>query len=285
MKPKDYIWLFRRAYTEWNSDNVRLFSAAVAYFSLFSLAPLLLIAIAIAGFIFGHATAQEHVISEITGTVGDEGALILQKLMGAISVPTHTIAATSVGVGIIMYGASRVFWHMQEALNSIWKIRGKRIRGIKGFLHDQLLSFATVLLTGLLLFLSLLSSTTLSMISKYSIDLNLHVPLFWKLLNLALSFGGVTILFALLFKVLPNVKIKWSDVWLGALTAAILFGIGKYLIGLYLTYSSVSSTYGAAGSLVILLVWIYYSAMIFFFGAELSQIYTSRFGSGRERSA
>jgi len=179
----------------------------------------------------------------------------------------------------LFVGATGVFVQLQDALNSIWGVRRKPGRGLRNFLKDRLLSFALVVGIGFLLLVSLILSAGLSALGNFMVGLLPAQATFWQWINFGVSFGVITLLFAIIFKVLPDVKIAWRDVWIGALLTALLFNLGKYLLGLYLGWSSVTSAYGAAGSLVIVLLWVYYSAQILFFGAKFTQIYSSRYGS------
>jgi membrane protein len=252
--------------------------AALAYYTAFSLAPLLLIAIAIASLVF-HEAARERITAEIATTVGDSVADSVRKIMASSQGTGSGVTATIIGIVVLLFGASGVFVELQDSLNTIWGVEAKPGGGVKSFIVQRFLSFGMVLGTGFLLLVSLIISTALSAIGTF---LTAHLPggvVLWQAVNLLVSFGIVTLLFALIFKVLPDVELGWKDVWVGAAITALLFTVGKYLLGLYIAHGSVASGYGAAGSLVIILFWVYYSAQILLYGAALTRVYADRYGS------
>jgi len=277
MRLRDGIQLLKETAKEWSEDKVPLYAAALAYYTVFSLAPLLLIAIAIAGVVFGEEAARGQLDSQIQGLVGQEGATAIQTMIQNTQQPgSGGIIASIIGVITLLFGASGVFGQLQESLNAIWEVKPKPNRGWKSFLQARFLSFAMVVVIGFLLLVSLVLSAVLSGISSFLGD---RVPGFAAVgqgLNFLISFAVITGLFASIYKFLPDVKVPWKNLWVGSAVTALLFNIGKYLIGLYLGNSSVSSTYGAAGSLVVLLIWVFYSAQILLIGAEFTQVY-SRF--------
>jgi membrane protein len=275
MRTNDSFRLIKETIAEWNEDNVPLLAAALAYYTVFSLAPLLLIAIAIAGSIFGEEAARGEIIGQIQGFVGKDGAEAIQAMIENARQPdSGGTVATVVGVVILLFGASGVFGQLQAALNTIWGVKPKPGRNVKNFIQSRFLSFAMVLVIGFLLLVSLLLSAILVAIANYFGNLLPGFVFVAQLLNFSISFGVITLLFASIYKFLPDVKIPWKNLWIGAGVTALLFNFGKYLIGLYLGNSSISSTYGAAGSLVVILIWVYYSAQILLIGAEFTQVYS-----------
>jgi membrane protein len=272
--------LVKETFAEWSRDKASRLAAALSYYTIFSVAPLLIIAIAVAGLVFGREAATRQLAAEVEGLLGPQGAEVIQGLLQNASKTGAGIVATAVGVGTLLLGASGAFAQLQDALNTIWEVKPKAGRGVRGMLRDRFLSFSLVLAIGFLLLVSLVLSAALAAVGKYLAGILPVSSALMQGLNFALSFAVTTFLFALIFKVLPDVRIRWRDVWIGAAVTALLFSVGRFLIGLYLGRSSVSSAYGAAGSLVVLLVWIYYSAQILLLGAEFTQVYASKFGNG-----
>ena len=278
----DFKDLLKETFSEWSKDKASRLAAALSYYTIFSVAPLLIIAVAVAGLVFGREAATHQLAAQAEGLLGAQGAEAIQTLLEHAGRTGAGIVATVVGVGTLLLGASGAFAQLQDALNTIWEVKPKAGRGLKGMLRDRFLSFSLVLVIGFLLLVSLVISAALAALGKY---LSEALPLSSAMiqgLNFAISFAATTFLFALIFKVLPDARIRWRDVWIGAAVTALLFSAGRLLIGLYLGRSSVGSAYGAAGSLVALLVWIYYSAQILLLGAEFTQVYASRFGRGME---
>ena len=274
------IWtLLKETFSEWSEDKASRLAAALAYYTIFSLAPLLIIAIAVAGLVFGQEAAQGELVAQIQGLVGQEGAKLIETMIQSASKPTSGIIATAIAIATILFGASGLFGQLQDALNTIWEVKPKPERSILGMVKDRFLSFTMVLGIGFLLLVSLIISAVLSALNPYLTDLLPGSIYLIQILNVVISFGVITLLFAMIYKVLPDVKIAWGDVWIGAAVTSLLFTLGKFLIGLYLGNSSAGSAYGAAGSLVVLLLWVYYSAQILLFGAEFTQVYAKRRGS------
>lgn len=270
--------LIKETFSEWSKDKASRLAAALSYYTIFSVAPLLIIAIAVAGLVFGRQAATNQLVDEIRGLVGDQGAQVIQTILRNAGRTSSGILATIIGVVTLLVGASGAFGQLQDSLNTIWEVKPKAGRGVKGILHDRFLSFSMVVVIGFLLMVSLLLSAFLAGIGKYLADVLPMSSLVMQALNFGISFCVTTFLFALIFKVLPDARIRWRDVWVGAGVTALLFSLGRFLIGLYLGRSTVSSAYGAAGSLVVLLLWVYYSAQILFLGAEFTQVYANRFG-------
>ncbi len=279
MNPKEIFQLLKNAYTRWDDAKASRLGAALAYYTVFSLAPLLLIGIAIAGVVFGPDAAEGRVGAELTSTVGAPVAEAVQSVVKSAHQDGGGTLAAVVGVGVLLFGASGVFAALQDALNTIWGVAPKPDRGIMGLVRDRFLSFGMVLGTGFLLLVSLILSTALTALGAYLTPGSLPGgALLWQALNQAVSFGVITLLFALIYKTLPDATISWHHVWVGASLTAILFTLGKYLLGLYITHGSVASGYGAAGSLMVILLWVYYSAQILLYGAALTRAYVDRYG-------
>lgn len=279
MSPKVIFQLLKEAFQEWQDDKASRLAAALAYYTVFSLAPLLIIAIAIAGAIFGEEAARGELVGQMEGLVGAQGAEVIQTAINNANQPNTGSVASIISIAVLLFGASGVFAQLQDSLNTVWEVQVNPKLGIMGFIRKRILSFGAVLGIGFLLLVSLVISAALAAVSHYMTNLIPGIDFLWQLLNLVVSFIIVTFLFALMYKFLPDVKIKWKDVWVGAAITSFLFALGKYALGLYLGRGSFGSTYGAAGSLVVLLAWIYYSAQILFFGAEFTQVYARRFGS------
>lgn len=271
--------MLKEAFHDWRDDQAPRLGAALAYYAVFSLAPLLLIAIAIAALVFGEEAARGQVVQEIQGLLGKDGGKLVEEAIQNARQPSEGIWATVLGVAGLLLGASGAFNELKSALNTIWEVAPRKGGGLKGLLKDRLLSFAMVLVIGFLLLVSLVVSAALTALGN---GLGRFVPSELPVLqavNVVASLAVVTLLFAMLFKYVPDAEVEWRDVWAGAFATAVLFTVGKLAIGLYLGSRSVGSAYGAAGSLVIVLVWVYYAAQILFFGAELTQVYASRHGS------
>jgi len=275
--------LLKETFREWQEDSATRLAAALAYYTTFSLAPLLVLVIAIAGLVGGYEAAQNQTMAQVEDLLGVEGREFVQGMIESASRPGTGLAATVIGAVTLLFGALGVFGELQNSLNTIWEVKPKPasgfLDGIKRFVVKRLLSFTMVLGIGFLLLASLIISAALSAIGEY-IGSRLPLAGVWlELINFMISFVVITFLFAMIFKFLPEIKIAWKDVWLGAAVTSALFSLGKFLIGIYLGRSEVGNTFGAAGSLAILLIWIYYSAQILFFGAEFTQVYANRYGS------
>ena len=271
--------VFRRAFAGWWADNVPHLGAALSYYTLFALAPILIVAIAIAGLAFGEEAVQGEVVGQITGLVGREGARAVQAMLQAAARPSSSIAATIAGGITFFIGATGAFLELQTALNTIWRVKPKSDQSwFRALLVQRVTSFALVVAVGFLLLTSLLVSAALAALHRYLGTTYPGVIVLWQALNVIVSLGVITILFAMIYKVLPDVELAWSDVWVGGLVTAGLFTAGKSLIGLYLGTSGISSSYGAAGSVIVLLVWVYYSSQIILLGAEFTREYVAAFG-------
>ena len=278
------IGLLKETASEWMDDHAMRLSAALAYYSVFSLAPLLIIVISIAGAIFGDEAARGAVERQLAGTMGSDAAKALQEMIEGAQQSDATGLMAFVGVVLLLVGASGVFGQLQDALNTIWEIESDARFGINwSFIKRRFLSMTMVLGMGFLLLVSLVLSAGITATTD-SLERVVPVPGFvWQVLSQTISFGVVTVLFAMIFKVLPDIAIEWRDVWIGAALTAALFTLGQFLLGLYIGRRDAASTYGAAGALVLVLTWVYYSSAILLFGAEFTQVY-ARF-RGRDLSA
>jgi membrane protein len=283
------LWpLIRKSVTSWSDDYAPSMGAALAYYTVFSIAPLLLIVIAIAGLIYGEDAARGAIFHQISGLVGDEGATAVQGLLKSANKPRESIIATVIGIGTLLLGATTVFGELQDALNRIWRAPALVDQGgMWRLLRRRLLAFGMILSIGFLLIVSLLLSAALAAIGDWLGPRFTGWEILLHLINFIISFGVTTVLFAMIYKIMPRVNIAWRDVWLGSAVTSVLFSIGKFLIGLYLGKSGVGSAFGAAGSLAVLLVWIYYSTQVFLMGAEFTWVYANLYGSrkGKDKLA
>ncbi len=280
MKPRELFDLSRQALSSWKNDYAPSMGAALAYYTVFSVAPLLLIVISVAGLVFGEEAARGEIFAQLSGLMGAQGALAVQGMLEAVNKPTEGLIATVVGIVLLVVGATTVFGELQDAMDRIWRAPAlDKSGGVMGMVRVRLLSFSMIMGIGFLLMVSLVASAALAALGKW------WSPAFggWATLaqavNFIFSFAMVTVVFAMIYKLMPRVRVQWRDVWVGAGVTALLFTIGKHLIGLYIGKSSVASGYGAAGSLVVVLVWVYYSAQIFLLGAEFTWVYAHAYGS------
>jgi len=275
------LWsLLRETINEWSEHKALGFGAALAYYTIFSLAPLLIIIIAIGGVLFGREAAQGRIMDQVGGLIGPQGAAAITAMIEQASQPASGIFASTMSIAAMILGATGVFGELQSGLNEIWRVPPTST-GWRGLLKHRLTSFTLVLGLGFLLLVSLVIGALLSALDTW---FAMHLPIlqvFLYLVHVVVSFTVVTVLFAMIFKMLPDAKITWGDVAVGATTTSLLFTVGQFAIGLYLGRSTVGSVYGAAGSLVVILVWVYYSSQILFFGAEFTHVYACRFGSQR----
>ncbi|WP_341531022.1 YihY/virulence factor BrkB family protein [Nostoc sp. UHCC 0302] len=272
--------LFQETFKEWSEDKASRLAAALAYYTIFSIAPLLIIVIAIAGAVFGEEAARGQIVQQIQGLVGRDGAELIQTAITNANKPQTGAIASLISLALLLLGATGLFTELQDSLNTIWEVKPKPGRGVNNIVRQRFLSFAMVLGIGFLLLVSLVISTALSAIVTYFSNLLPGVDFLWQLVSFIISFSITTVLFGLIFKVLPDVKITWSDVLIGAILTSFLFSIGRFLLGQYLGNGSFGSAYGAAGSLVVILAWVNYAAQILFFGAEFTQVYARKYGSG-----
>jgi membrane protein len=277
-KPRTFWRLIKEAVDDWSHDRAPRLGAALAYYTVFSLVPFLVVVITLIGVVFGQDAARSAILSQIATLVGEQSAAAIKDMIQRAEQPSTGFIATGLAVVTLLFGASGVFGQLQDALNTVWGVEPKEGRGVWGFIKDRFLSFVAVLGTGFLLLVSLILSSALAAFGEwFSGSLPLPETVL-HLSNFALSFAVITGLFALIFKILPDAKVAWRDVWVGALLTAALFTTGKYALGLYLGKTNVASAYGAAGSLVLILLWVYYSAQILLYGAEFTQVYANRLG-------
>ena len=279
MKP---VWrTLKLAVTKWMDDQPFRLAAALSYYTLFSLAPLLVIVILIAGFAFGQEAARNQIVETLGNLVGRDSAEAIQGIVQNANIKLEAgVIAASLGVVVSLVGAGGVVGELQTSLNFIWGVTPKTGQGVWGFVRQRFVSFAMVLGIGFLLLVSLTVSTLVTALSRYIGGLFEAAALVAGLFDFLLSLGFITVLFAMIYKFLPDATIQWRDVWIGAGLTAGLFAVGKILIGLYLGSSGVTSIYGAAGSVITILLWVYYSALIFFLGAEFTEVYAREYGSG-----
>jgi membrane protein len=278
------MWrLIKEALSAWRVDFAPSMGAALSYYTLFSLAPLLIIVIAVAGLVFGQEAVQGEVFGQLQGLLGDEGAAGVQGLLKSASNPRSGMLATVIGVAFLIFGATSVFGELQSDLGRIWKVPPQQDSGLWSLLRARVLSFGMVLGVGFLLLVSLILSAALSALGKWSQGWLRELEVVMQGVTFLVSFALITGLFAMIYRILPRVPIAWRDVWIGSAVTAPLFTIGKFAIGLYIGKSQVSAAYGTAGSLVVVLVWVYYAAQIFLLGAEFTFVYARTRGSHTTR--
>jgi len=281
MKLRSAWHLLKKIFAKWLEDDPFQSAAALSYYTLFSLAPLLIISIAVAGFVFGREAAQNQIVSTLQELIGQESAQAIQAMIqNASNKPKTGKISTLFGGIILLFGAGGVVGQLQTSLNTIWQVKAQSDSDLRDFLRKRFVSFAMVLGVGFLLLVSLAVSAFISALTQFIGGLFGGAAAIAHLLDILISFGFITLIFAMIYKFLPDMQIQWKDVWIGAALTSILFTIGKFFIGLYLGSSGVTSIYGAAGSLITVLLWVYYSSLIFLLGAEFTQVYATMYGSG-----
>ena len=275
------IWpLIKMSVVSWRQDHASSMGAALAYYTLFSIAPVLIIVIAVAGFFFGAEAARGEIVTQLRGLLGDDGATAVQGLLESASEPAEGLFATISSIALLLLGATTVFAELQSDLDRIWRAEAaKSLSGWWAFLRARLLSFGMVLALAFLLLVSLVLSAALAALGNWWGGWFEGWAILLEVINFVASFAITMGLFALIYKLLPRADIAWHDVWIGAAVTALLFAIGKFLIGLYIGRSGIASGFGAAGSFVVLLVWVYYSTQIFLLGAEFTWVYAHEHGS------
>ena len=272
--PRLWWAVLRQAASDWSSHKDSRLGAALAYYSIFSLGPLTLIVVAVAGLAFGQDAVRGEVTSQLTGLLGAEGAKSIEAMLAGAAKPREGIVATLIGVATLIFAAIGVVVQLKDALNTVWEVEPNKQGGIWGFVRTYALSLAGVLALGFLLLISLVISAGVAAIGG---TLAPYIPeALFQVVTSAVSFAVITVMFAMMFKWLPDADVRWGDVWLGGLVTAALFEIGKIAIGLYIGKQGLESTYGAAGSIVVVLIWVYYSAQIVLFGAEFTHVYSQR---------
>jgi membrane protein len=266
------FWItLKQTFRAWNDHEAPRLGAALSFYTMLSLAPLVILVIAIASMVFGHSAAQNEIIRQVQGIMGAEGAKAVESVIQHGQKPTGVFASV-IGAITLLVGASGAFSELQSALNKIWDVQAKDGSGVASLIKSRLFSFGMVLAVSFLLLVSLVITAGLAVLGKFFGEILPMPELLMHTINFLVSFAGISALFALIFKYVPEASIKWQDVWEGAIVTALLFTIGKSLIGLYLGKAAVGSAYGAAGSLIVVIVWVYYSALIFFFGAEFAHV-------------
>ena len=274
--------LVKQAAAAWIDDYAPSMGAALSYYTIFSLAPLLLIVISVAGLFFGADAVRGEIFGELRGLMGDDAAKAVEGILASVSKPAQSITATLVGFAILLIGATAVFGELQDSLDRIWRApAAAESSGLWRLLRARLLSFGMILGIAFLLMVSLVLGAVMAAMGKWWDGVFAGWEVLAQVINLLIGFALTTTVFAMIYKLMPRVSVRWQDVWLGSLVTALLFTVGKFLIGLYIGKSGVASGFGAAGSLVIILIWVYYSAQIFLIGAEFTWVYAHTFGSLR----
>lgn len=280
MNVKELWTVARKTFREWREDKGSRLAASLAYYAVFSLAPLLLIVIVVVGVVWGEEAAQGQIYAELEDATGADTAEMIQSLVNNVHESQAGGLAAVIGIAGLLISATTIFAQLQDALNIIWDVKPRPGQGILGAVKRRATGFLVIGGIGLLLLLSLIIDTVLNAITGPASDVlpSAALGVLLRIVNVLLSVGLLTLAFALVYKILPDVEIAWEDVWVGSLVTAILFVIGRYALTLYIARNSTASAYGAAGSLIIILLWVYYSAQIFFFGAEFTQVYARRHG-------
>jgi membrane protein len=280
ISPSHLFRLATKAVKAWSADYAPSMGAAISYYTVFSLAPLLVIVIAIAGAVFGRDAVAGAIVAQLGGLIGEQGASLIQNIIASANNSGDGLIAGSISVVVLIMGATSVFTELQTALDRIWHIPpSEKPQGAWAMLHSRILSFGLILGLGFLLMVSLAVSAAIAAVSKFTVGFLPGYELLLQLLNTAVSLGIFTLLFAMIYKLMPSTHIAWRDVWVGSFTTAVLFEVGKVLIGLYLGKSSTAHAFAAAGSVVVLLAWVYYAAQIFLLGAEFTKVYADDHGS------
>lgn len=276
--------ILRETISRWVQDNAPHLAAAIAFYTVFSIAPLIIITLSMAGLVFGEQAARGEIVSQIQHWTGSNGAILIQTIIQSAGSSESGFIAAFLAFIFLLIGASAVFIELKGSLNVIWRVSDKSGSGLKGFIKARILSFLMILILAILLMLSIVLGTALSIAANLFKDLISDSHLLLRAGDILISLLVAALLFAAMYKILPDTDVEWGDVWLGSIITAVLFIIGKYLIGLYLAHSSTASVYGAAGSLAVFLIWVYYSAQIFLFGAEFTAVYARRYGSRTRES-
>jgi membrane protein len=278
---QDSSWwgMTKAAGMQWVGHKDARLGAALSYYSVFSLGPIIVIAIAVAGLLFGNDMVRSEVIGGLRGMLGDSGTQAVETMLASANKPREGLVATVIGIATLVFAALGVVVQLKDAFNTVWEVTSPPGKGIWGFVRTYVLSLAGVLGVGFLLLISMLVTTALSAVGKFLAPYLPEAAL--QAVSFVVSFGVITLLFAMMFKWLPDAKVAWRDVWIGAIATAALFEIGKFLIGLYIGKQGLESTYGAAASIVVVLVWVYYSAQIVLFGGEFTNVYAKARGSLR----
>lgn len=274
------IWpVLKKSGLEFFNDHDLKLGASLSYYTIFALPPLLIIIIAACGVFFGAEAVRGEIYGQIAHLVGKDAALQIQEMIRNVALSRDTVMATTIGVITLLFGASGVFGEIQDSINRIWGIKAKPNRGLIKLIRNRLISFSMIVVLGFLLLVSLILNAIMEALSNKLQNIFPHISVYlFYFLNLALLFGLITVLFAIIFKTLPDGRVHWKDALIGSTFTAFLFMIGKSAIGFYLGSSNIATTYGAAGSLIVILLWVYYSALILYFGAEFTKVYAYTFG-------
>jgi membrane protein len=278
-KIRDTFGLLKETYNEWNEDKPFDMSSSVAYYAIFSLPALLLIIIAIAGLAFGREAVQGRIANEIGGMMGKNSAKDIQEMVTNAYKSSNTVISAIIGIVTLLLGSTAVFLQLQTSLNTVWRVKTSPKAGIKKLILDRATALGVIMAIGFMLLISLVVTTALSALSDW---ISARLPDFFLyafyIINILFAFGTISFLFALIFKVLPDAKIPWKSVWVGAFVTAFLFEIGRFSLGLYFGKSDPASGYGAAGSVILIMLWVYYSCLILFFGAAFTKVFSSKYG-------
>lgn len=276
---REYAEVAVATVTEWIDDRASSKGAALAFYTLFSIAPILVLAIALAGYFFGAEAAEGELVTQLRGLIGQDGAEAVQAMIAAAQDKESGLLSTLVATVLLIIGATTVFAELKISLDELWEVRAEAESGLLAMIRTRLLSFGIVLVLGFLLMVSLVVSAVLGVLQNYIGSLWGFSTQLFCVISWLFSFFVIAFLFAVIYKMLPSIPLSWRDVWIGSLATAGLFILGKSLIGIYLGNSEVTSSFGAAGSVIALMLWVYYSTQVFFLGAEFTRIYAQRFGS------
>lgn len=278
---RNVIELIKKTVKAWNEDKASRLAAALAYYTVFSIPPLLVVAISIAALFTERQVVENQVISQAGSLMGRQGAEAIETILKAAEAPWRgELLPTIVGVVLLLLGASGVFTQLQDVMNTVWNVEADPNRGVLDAIRERFMSFTMVLAIGFVLLVSLMLSTVLTTFGDFVGSLVSQAAIVLWLINFAISYGIITVLFALMYKTIPDVRVAWRDVWMGAALTAVLFKIGEYALGVYFERSDPTSAFGAAGSVILILLWVYYSAQILFLGAEFTQVYAMEYGAG-----
>jgi membrane protein len=276
----NFFILVKESAANFIADDALKFSASLSYYTIFSIAPMLIMAIAIGSFLFGRAAIEGHLFEQINSIVGNEAAHQIQEMLRNTTLRKNNLLATIIGIAVFFIGATGVFGEIQSTINRIWGLKAKPKKGVIKYFVNRVLSFAMVISIGFLMVVSLIASTVIGILNTKLNSILPEATFILVIVNNTVSLLIISLLFAVVFKYLPDSIVKWKDAWIGSLFTSSLFLLGKYLIGLYLSNTTGTSAYGAAGSVVILLLWVYYSSILLYFGAEFTKSYALKHGSG-----
>jgi membrane protein len=276
---KDMGGLLKATFIQWIDRDPFRNSTVIAYYTIFSLPGLLIIIINLAGYFFEQQAVSDEITYQIRALVGSKAASDVQAIVEKASQSSGFTLSSVISVATLLFGATGVFYQLQQTLNLMWEVKPQPKRKLLKLIMDRLFSFGLILVVGFLLLVSLVLSTLLSVMSNWMVEyFSESLKIVFRLLDLTISLSVITLLFAAIYKFLPDAEIEWRDVWVGALVTALLFVLAKFALGLYFAYSDPSSAYGAAGSIILIMLWVSYAGMILFFGAEFTRVYANRYG-------